>query len=79
VATLCRKPAFARTSNEKFLTNQSEIFSWVLSNSACICSICSEHRILSEGSQQFGQARTIKAATFTIVHSHAVACGSAVG
>jgi len=79
VATLCRKPAFARTSVEKSLTNQCEIFSWVLSNSTCICSTCSQHRMLSEGSKEFSLARTIRAATFTIVRSYTVASGSAVG
>jgi hypothetical protein len=48
MATLHRKPAFARTSDEKFLTNQCEIFSWVLSNSASMCSTYSEHRMLSD-------------------------------
>jgi len=78
VATLCRKPSFARTSDEKFPTNQCEIFSWVLSNSPRVCSTYSEHGMLSEGSKEFSQARIIKAATSTIVHCHAVARGSAI-
>jgi hypothetical protein len=46
VAALCRKSAFARTSDEKLLTNQCEIFSWVLSSSPHVCSTFSEHRML---------------------------------